>query len=181
VNNKTLAIWAEILHSCPNARLLLKSNLFKDKQFKEEMQHRLISLSIPIDRVIFEEGSPRTQYLESYQRADFMLDTFPFPGGTTTCEALWMGVPTLTLAGNTLLERQGMSMLNCVGLDNWVTHSEAEYIEKAIYFTQHLDYLTTLRSTLRKKMAESPLVNATLFARDFELAMLEMWQAKSDK
>lgn len=181
VNNKTLAIWAEILHFCPTARLLLKSNLFQDKQFKEEMRHRLISLNIPIDRVIFEEGSPRTQYLESYQRADFMLDTFPFPGGTTTCEALWMGVPTLTLAGDTLLERQGMSMLNCVGLDDWVAHSEKEYIDKAIHFTKQLDYLTALRSTLRKKMAESPLVNATLFARDFEQAMLEMWQAKSDK
>jgi predicted O-linked N-acetylglucosamine transferase (SPINDLY family) len=109
-----------------------------------------------------------------------MLDTFPFPGGTTTCEALWMGVPTLTLAGKTLLERQGMSMLTNVGLSDWIADNTDDYVQKAIHFCQKTDYLATLRNSLRSTMALSPLVDAPRFAHDLEQAFQKMWHEKMD-
>jgi predicted O-linked N-acetylglucosamine transferase (SPINDLY family) len=135
-------------------------------------------LGIKTENIILEEGSPRAQYLLAYSKVDFMLDTFPYPGGTTTCEALWMGVPTLTLAGNTLLERQGAAMLSCSGLDDWIANNEDEYLQKAISFAHSIEYLSQLRSTIRDKMAISPLVDADLFAKNLNSAFNSMWQEK---
>ncbi len=157
---------------------MFKNHQLKNAHTKQQLLTRLNKLGIVAEQIILEEGGSRAQYFKAYHSVDFMLDTFPFPGGTTTCEALWMGVPTLTLAGNTLLQRQGMSFLNCVGLNTWIAYDEVDYIQKAIFYAHNLNPLHHLRSTLRETMATSPLVDAARFAKDVEQALLAMWQEK---
>ena len=119
-------------------------------------------------------------YLASHGEVDLILDTFPYPGGTTTAEALWMGVPTLTLAQPGMLGRQGQSIMSAVGLHHWVVDTEADYIGRAIQWaqtsTEQLHALALLRSGLREEMKKSALLDASRFARDFEQAIEGMWQ-----
>lgn len=123
----------------------------------------------------------REAYLARYGEVDMMLDSFPYPGVTTTCEALWMGVPTLSLAGDTLLSRQGAGMLVPAGLVEWVASSEDEYVEKAIQLGSDWNKLASLRAQLRKQVLSSPVYDAQRFARNFEAALWGMWQAWRDK
>jgi len=181
ITDQILALWAKILHRCQNSQLLIKNHQIKDAVSKQDFIAQLKRHQISLERIVFEEGSPRQEYLAAYGRVDFILDTFPFTGGTTTCEALWMGVPTLTLAGNTLLERQGMSLLSCVGLESWIATNEEDYINKAVHYANHLDKLAQLRSQLRQKMLASPLTDAPLFAADLTHALQEMWQKHMQK
>jgi len=179
INDQMLNLWAKILQHCPHSQLMIKNHQVKDNVAKQNLITQLKHHQIPLERIILEEGSPRDRYLNAYSRVDFMLDTFPFPGGTTTCEALWMGVPTLTLAGNTLLERQGMSMLSCVGLTDWVAHDEDDYLQKAIFHANKLDNLNQLRANLRKTMSVSLLVDAERFTKNLEFALWGMWNEKT--
>jgi protein O-GlcNAc transferase len=121
----------------------------------------------------------REAYLKAHAEVDVILDTFPFSGGTTTCEALWMGVPTLTLAGDTLLFRQGESLLTAAGLQDWVATSVAKYVDKAVALNDDLPRLATLRAGLREQVSVSPLFDTQRFARNFEDALWGMWQARS--
>jgi predicted O-linked N-acetylglucosamine transferase (SPINDLY family) len=105
-----------------------------------------------------------------------VLDTFPYSGGTTTCEALWMGVPTLTLSGDRMLARQGVGMLSCVGLEDWIADNEADYFAKAIAHAADFNNLATLRNTLRGGALASALFDAARFSRHLERAFREMWQ-----
>lgn len=123
----------------------------------------------------------REAYLARYGEVDMMLDSFPYPGVTTTCEALWMGVPTLSLAGDTLLSRQGTGMLVPAGLVEWVASSEDEYVEKAIQLGSDWNKLASLRAQLREQVLSSPVYDAQRFARNFEAALWGMWQAWRDK
>ena len=106
-----------------------------------------------------------------------MLDSFPYPGVTTTCEALWMGVPTITFAGDTLLSRQGAGVLSAAGLGDWVAGSITEYIAKAVALAGDVNRLAALRAGLREHAGTSPLFDAKRFARNFEDAMWSMWRA----
>ena len=121
---------------------------------------------------------PREDYLAAYANVDIILDTFPYPGGTTTCEALWMGVPTLTLTGGTLLARQGASMLTCVGLEDWIASDEGDYVTRTLFHATDINRLAQLRSGLRQKVLASPLFNAPRFALHLEDALQKMWQQK---
>jgi predicted O-linked N-acetylglucosamine transferase (SPINDLY family) len=144
-------------------------------QFVERLQQQGIAAA-RVDRY----GSvPRAAYLAAHAEVDVLLDTFPFPGGTTTCEALWMGVPTLTLAGNTLLSRQGASLLTAAGLPDWIATSEADYVDKAVRCSGDLPRLAALRAGLREQVRSSPLFDAPRFARHFEAALWGMWQAQT--
>jgi protein O-GlcNAc transferase len=146
---------------------------------KEEMLARLALVGIDAQRVELAGAVDREQYLLDHAKVDMILDTFPYTGGTTTCEALWMGVPTLTLNGSTMISRQGASMLTCAGLADWVAEDEDEYVRKALGFASDLDYLSSLRSALRAQVLASPLFDAKLFASNFELALTEMWSSKN--
>ena len=130
VNNAVLAAWGRIFLALPEARLRLQSSQMNCSTAREYLQHRLAHVGIMPERVIMEGHVPRADYLAAYANVDIILDTFPYPGGTTTCEALWMGVPTLTLAGSTLLARQGASMLACAGLEDWIASDEDDYVTR---------------------------------------------------
>jgi len=116
-------------------------------------------------------------YFKLHHRIDIALDPFPWAGGTTTCDALWMGVPVVTLTGQTAVSRGGASILSNVNLPDLITRSPEAYIQKAIALSNDLDRLAALRSTLRPTMMQSPLMNAPQFTRDLEILYRRVWQS----
>ncbi|MDT3734800.1 MAG: tetratricopeptide repeat protein [Denitratisoma sp.] len=177
LNDGVLAVWGRIFKALPQARLRLRCKQMDDPAAQEVLLKRFTRAGIASERVKISGPVFREEYLAAHDEIDVILDTFPYPGGTTTCEALWMGVPTLTLAGNTLLARQGASLLTCAGLQDWVAHDEAEYVEKAVALTSDLDRLAQLRAGLRDQVLASPLFDAPRFAANLETALHEMWQS----
>jgi predicted O-linked N-acetylglucosamine transferase (SPINDLY family) len=126
----------------------------------------------------------QSEYLNLHLRIDLALDPFPYNGITTTCDALWMGVPVLTLPGVTPISRASLSLLSTIGLDELAAHSEDDYLRIAIELAGDLPRLAELRTTLRARMQTSPLMDAPRFARSMETALRSMWQrwcgARSD-
>lgn len=178
VGDEVLEIWSKILNTLPDTKLRWQCPQFDDPVVVEKITERLQRIGIDSNRVTFHGKMPRARYLAAHSKVDFILDTFPFPGGTTTCEALWMGVPTLTLSGSSLLSRQGASMLTAAGLGEWVAFSKEEYIEKANAFAENLEKLAALRTQLREQVLNSPLFDAPLFAKNFKAALWGMWEEK---
>jgi protein O-GlcNAc transferase len=178
MNKAVLTTWSKLLAAIPTARLRLQSQLSNDAGVCEQLLDQLLSVGIECDRVTIKPPQQHRDYLASYGEIDIVLDTFPFPGGTTTCEALWMGVPTVTLAGETMIARQGASMLTSAGLKDWVANTEEEYVSLAIKKASDLNSLASLRNSLREQVRSSPLCNAELFAQHFENAIFEMWKDK---
>lgn len=182
INVGVLAAWAKILNACPLARLRLQAPQLNDEGQRARFTGRLEAAGIDADRVDLLGPVSRELYLSSYNAVDILLDTFPYPGGTTTAEALWMGVPTLTLALPGMLGRQGQSMLENAGLADWVTHSEAEYVQQAVAWgrreTGVCKKLQSLRGTLRSQAAQSPLFDSARFAQDWWAALQGLWREK---
>lgn len=176
VGDKVLAAWAAILTALPGARLRWQCHQLKDPEVVKELMPRLQQHGIDPARLSLHGSVSREAYLAAHSEVDMMLDTFPYPGGTTTCEALWMGVPTLTLAGDTLLSRQGASLLTAAGLGDWIATSREEYIGRAIALASDLPKLATLRAGLREQVGTSPLFDAPRFARNLEEAYRGMWR-----
>jgi protein O-GlcNAc transferase len=181
LNDGVLAAWGEILAAVPEARLRLQCKQLVEPAQAEQLLLRLQRYGIDPARVETHGFAQREAYLAAHAEVDMILDTFPYPGGTTTCEALWMGVPTLTLAGDSLLARQGASLLTAAGLAEWVATSQEEYIARAIMLASDLPNLAALRAGLRQHLLASPLFDAPRFARHFEDALWGMWQAWNDK
>ncbi|HTN93643.1 MAG TPA: tetratricopeptide repeat protein [Gallionella sp.] len=171
--------WSKILSAIPDARLRLARRELSDPAVAAQFVERLKLSGTDRSRVDLHGSLLREAYLASYAEIDMVLDTFPYAGGTTTCEALWMGVPTITLAGETLLARQGASLLTAAGLEQWVAASEEEYVAKAIAFASDLPKLAALRAGLREQVRTSPLFDAPRFAKNFEDALWGMWQARA--
>jgi predicted O-linked N-acetylglucosamine transferase (SPINDLY family) len=182
INAGVLAAWAQILKACPQARLRLQAPQLNDEGQRARFSGRLRVAGIDAGRVDLLEPVSRDLYFASYSAVDILLDTFPYPGGTTTAEALWMGVPTLTLALPGMLGRQGQSMLENVGLADWVTHSEAEYVQQAVVWGQGgtgvCEKLQGLRGSLRSQAAQSPLFDSGRFASDWWAALQGLWCEK---
>ncbi|TNC93749.1 MAG: hypothetical protein FD121_1664, partial [Gallionellaceae bacterium] len=149
VSDDVLAVWGRILVALPHARLRMACKQLGDATVAAQLRQRLRQHGIAEIRVALHGFVDREVYLASHAEVDFLLDTFPYPGGTTTCESLWMGVPTLTLAGETLLSRQGASLLTASGLPDWIARDEDDYVAKAIAFAGDLPKLAALRAGLR--------------------------------
>jgi protein O-GlcNAc transferase len=182
INDEVLQRWAEILSACPNARLRIQSRGFGNFETQSQLTDRMARVGLDITRVDLLEGASIEEYFASYSEVDILLDTFPFPGGTTTAQALWMGVPTLTLAKAGMLGRQGEALMVSAGLSDWVAYSEEEYVRKAISWGNadpiQRQVLVKLRAGMREQVKESPVFNATQFAGDFVDAMYGMWREK---
>jgi protein O-GlcNAc transferase len=179
VQDEVLAAWGKIFDALPNAQLRWQCKQLGYPSVAEKMVTRLRQHRIDPARVTMHGTMPRKDYLSAHAEVDVMLDTFPYPGGTTTCEALWMGVPTITLAGDTMLARQGASMLKAAGLADWVTTNVEDYIDKAVSLAENLPKLAALRVVLREQASQSPLFDAKRFARNFEKALWGMWRART--
>lgn len=179
INDDVLLLWGRIFSALPRARLRLQNNEVRSPGVRDQLLQRLAKVGIDSSRVTIQGAVPRAEYLAAHADVDIVLDTFPYPGGTTTCEALWMGVPTITLAGDTLLARQGASLLACAGLGDWIADNEESYIALALAHAADFERLARLRSGLREKVLVSPLFDAPLFARNLEDALRDMWQQKA--
>ena len=176
VSDEVLAVCGEIFAALPKTRLRLQCKQLGEPAQVEKMLSRLARYGVGSERVNIHGAVSREDYLSAHAEVDMILDTFPYPGGTTTCEALWMGVPTLTLAGDRLLSRQGASLLAAAGLPDWVAANRSEYISKAIAFAGDLPKLSALRAVLRQQALASPVFDAKRFARNLEEALWGMWK-----
>ncbi|MCL7487982.1 MAG: tetratricopeptide repeat protein [Desulfobulbaceae bacterium] len=181
INDQVLSAWGRIFQEMPQARLRLQNRQLSSPTVREQLLQRLTQNNIAPERVILEQSVPRVEYLAAHADIDIILDTFPFTGGTTTCEALWMGVPTLTLAGNTMVARQGAGMLTCASLADWIAENDADYVGKALTHAADLEKLARLRAGLREQLLASPLCDSTRFARNFEAALWGMWRSLEEK
>ena len=169
-------LWAEILLALPDAQLVLKSRSFSDQQTRRSLQEMFTGAGIASDRITFVSYVPsHFDHLDLYNRIDIGLDTFPYNGTTTICEALWMGVPVITLAGEIHPSRVGMSLLSNVGLPELIAGSPQEYVDKALQLAGDLERLRALRSGLRSMMADSCLMNEGEFTRSLESVYRQMW------
>lgn len=177
LGDEVLQAWGHIFADLPDAQLRLQNKQLACATEKEKLARRLEKYGIEARRVTLLASVTREEYLRGYSEIDIALDTFPYPGGTTTCEALWMGVPTVTLAGGTMLARQGASLLSAAGLSAWVANSADEYVGKALAFSQDLDRLSNIHADLRNQVGTSPLFDAARFARNLEAAWQGMWHA----
>ena len=164
INVTVLTAWKSLLDRVPHSRLRLQTPKADVPAVRSELLRRLGDAGIDASRVTISPGTHWEEYLSSYNQVDMLLDTFPYPGGTTTAEALWMGVPTVTIRGETMLSRQGAAMLHCVGLDEWIATSQEEYVAKAVQFSGDLPALVTLRAELRERALQSPLFDSQRFA-----------------
>ncbi|MDY0330454.1 MAG: tetratricopeptide repeat protein [Thiomonas sp.] len=176
LNDEVIETWSKILLQLPHSTLFLKTRHLADPELQAELMAKFQAQGISANRLILEGESSREDYLACFNRIDISLDPFPYTGGTTTVESLWMGVPVLTLAGQTLIGRQGLGLLMNAGLPNWVAYSKEEYIAKAVAWAGKIDELAQLRPALRQQVLASPLFDADRFARHFTQAMTQMWE-----
>jgi predicted O-linked N-acetylglucosamine transferase (SPINDLY family) len=176
ITPEVIALWSRILKIVPNSHLIMKSLSFFDKTtisyartifLREEIEAATIEFLQPL--------ASMTDHLELYNHIDIGLDTFPYNGTTTTCEALWMGVPVITLAGNTHASRVGVSLLSNVGLPELIATTPEEYVAKAVDLAHDLEKLQSLRKSLRDVMSRSPLTDAKKFTHHLEEAYRRMW------
>lgn len=179
VSDEVLKVWAEVMQALPTAKLRWQSKSFADAHIVATTSKRLQQCGIAPERVTLLGKVSRQEYLAGYAEVDMVLDSFPFTGGTTTCEALWMGVPTLTLAGNTLIARQGASMMTAAGLADWVVNTPEQYVQQALHFAHDITKLASLRAGLRAQVQVSPLMDGQRFARHMEIALRSIWESKA--
>lgn len=174
VNPGVLALWSRVLAEVPDSRLLLCYAGWPDQANRERVL-RGLGREIDESRVEFDYRIGTAAILELYGQVDIALDTFPYSGGLTTVEALWMGVPTITWPGERFEGRHSLSHMSNVGLGEWVADSQDDYVAKAVALSSDLSRLDELRAGLRTRMAASPLCDGAQFARDFEQLMRQAW------
>jgi len=177
ITPQVIRLWAEILDQVPDSRLALKcwGLLGKDSAGKM-VQDEFRSNGIDSERLILLGGSiSQEDHLRCYNRIDMALDPFPYSGTTTTCDALWMGVPVITLQGYTHVARVGASQLGNLGLSDFIAGNREDYVAIAKRIAADLNYLETVRSGLRRRMLSSPLMDAARFTRNLEFAYRSAW------
>ncbi len=175
MNDQVVKLWATILKKVPHSKLLLKSRQLADSKVISDVQNRFAIHDLSIDRLILKGSSSRTEYFQTYNQVDIVLDTFPYPGGTTSVDALWMSTPVLTLKGNRFLSRLGESIAINAGQTNWIAQDYDDYVNKAIEFASDLQTLAILRNTLRDKVLKTVLFDTRRFAKNFEDTLHGMW------
>jgi protein O-GlcNAc transferase len=173
ISQPALDLWADLLSRVPNSRLLIHS-ASTDQQ--SSILAHFTRRGIGQGRIEFAPRVPWPQFAETFRRIDIALDPFPFGGGVTTCDTLWMGVPVVTLSGATAVGRGGRSILSNIGLPELIANSPAQYVQIAADLAANPARLTELRQTMRDRMKSSPLMNAAQFVREIESAYRQMWQ-----
>ena len=173
VTPSTLAAWRDLLGAVPGSRLLLHAHA---GSHRERVRAFFAEGGVDSGRVEFVGLVPLPEYLALYDRIDVGLDPFPYAGGTTTCDALWRGVPVISLAGQTAVARAGLSILSNAGLPELVARTPEEYVRLATDLARDLPRLVSLRSGLRGRLERSPLTDAPRFARNVEGALRGMWR-----
>ena len=174
VNDVVLETWGAILRQLPESRLLLKCASLDDGDIRELFRQKLLSLGLSEER--FQLRGFSADYLPEYYEMDIALDTFPYPGGGTTCDALYMGVPVVTLGDGSHGGNFGISLLKNIGLDFACSYSVEEYIQKALLLAQDRELLNALHLGLRSMMENSPIMNEKQYMQELEQGYKRIWQ-----
>lgn len=178
VTDQVVAAWSAILQAVPDSRLVIKSGALSEDQVLERLTARFAQHGITPDRLDLRESSSHNDMLGEYGDIDIALDTFPFNGGMTTLEALWMGVPVVTVAGNMVVSRQTLSALANVGLAAELVFADVSaYVAGAVALAANPQRLAELRSLLRPRIAASPLRDSRQFTRNLEALFRRMWES----
>jgi predicted O-linked N-acetylglucosamine transferase (SPINDLY family) len=175
VNEHVLRLWARVMKSVDRSRIII---LCPEGRHRESLLRVFESEGIARDRVELIKPQPRQAYLELYRRIDIGLDTFPYNGHTTSLDSYWMGVPVITLVGQTVVGRAGLSQLNNLGLTDLIAATPDEFVQIATRLIHDPARLSQLRQSLRSRMKLSPLMDDKRFARNMETACREMWKSR---
>jgi predicted O-linked N-acetylglucosamine transferase (SPINDLY family) len=178
----TITLWSRLLRQVPNSRLTLKGKGLADPAVSAIFLDRFRAQGIDRARLSLASHTPSTlEHLSAYAAVDIALDPFPYNGTTTTCEALWMGVPVISLAGDTHASRVGLSLLAAAGISEWAARTEDEYLRIATSLAADSARRADLRRSLRARIAASPLCDAPAFTRRYESALRELWRSRIAK
>jgi protein O-GlcNAc transferase len=177
ITPRVVETWANILYRVPSARMILKTHQLSDAPTAKRFRANFAELGVSLDRIELRGSSGHRSFMGEYGDVDIVLDPFPYSGGLTTCEALWMGVPTITLPGEIFASRHSTSHLSNAGLADWVTASVDDYIEMAVARASDPAALAHLRSGLREQIRRSPLCDAPRFGRSLGAALREAWRS----
>lgn len=176
ITSELIGTWATILQRIPDARLILKTHQLSDFATADRFVSALAQHGVARDRVETRGSSGHRAFMGEYNDIDIVLDPFPYSGGLTTCEALWMGVPTITCPGEIFASRHSVSHLSNAGLADWVAGSMTEYVEMAVARAADLPALAALRADLRARVRLSPLCDAPRFGANLGSALRGVWQ-----
>jgi predicted O-linked N-acetylglucosamine transferase (SPINDLY family) len=170
---QVMAVWARLVRSVPNSRIVILAGA--SQPLAERVRSIFATHDVAADRVTVADRRPRGDYLHLINTTDIALDPFPFNGHTTTCDALWQGVPVVALAGETYVQRFGSSAHQNLGLQELVARSPDDYIQRATRLAGDLPRLATLRAELRDRMQNSPLLDFVGFTRELERTYRQLW------
>ena len=177
ITAEVISTWAKILKAKPGSHLMLKAKSLSDGITREYALDMFTREGIEGHRIkLFSFVPSSKEHLNLYNQIDIVLDTFPYNGTTTTCEALWMGVPVITLVRNSHASRVGLSLLSNIGLQELSANSNEEYVEKAVNLAGNIQRLQSLRERLRAMMIHSPLCDAKRFTSNLEMCYRSMWE-----
>ena len=177
VTPAVISLWSKVLQAVPDARLLMKARQLGDRETVERLTSLFERHGVTAERLEFVSWAPGSEeHLALYNRVHIGLDTFPYSGCTTTCEALWMGVPVIVLKGNESRSRMSLSILKQVGLDDYIAESPEAYIDIAKDLATDISKLQMVRSGLREKMKQSSLLDAAAFTHAVESAFRDLWK-----
>ncbi len=176
LSDTTLRLWTRVLHAVPGSRLVLKALPFADAATREMTRRRFADAGMDSARLLIEPPTEPDRFLAEYRRVDIALDPAPYNGGTTTCEALWMGVPVVTLAGEAFFARMGASLMHNAGSPELVAASADEYVKIAAALAADIARLGDLRASLRARLAASPILDGPRAGRELGDACRTMWR-----
>jgi protein O-GlcNAc transferase len=176
LNAEVISLWARILKAVDNAHLILKYRYIDADSNIKRLTEQFEAQGVPASRLVLEGKSPHADLFERYNDVDIALDTFPYSGGVTTYEALWMGVPVITVPGTTFASRHSLSHLMTIGYPEFIAKDQSHYVELATQLAHDQKRLLNIRSQLRQKMAASPTCNTQKFAKDFGALMRDIWK-----
>ncbi len=173
-----LGAWARIMAAVPRARLVMRTHALGDAPTRADFMARAAAAGLPVARLDLHGPCAHEELLGCYNAIDVALDPFPYAGGLTACEALWMGVPLVAMAGSSFAGRHAVSHLNNIGLGNWVAEDVDGYVARAVAAAHELPALAALRAGMRERMAASPLMHAPRFGINLAAALRRAWRAR---
>lgn len=182
VSDHTLALWAQAMNAVPGSRLLLKSAAMTQVSNRENIERFMAGRGVAPERLTLQPWvASKSSHLDTYNEVDIALDPYPYTGATTTCEALWMGVPVITLRGRTHTSRVGASILLGIGKPEWIADSDVDYVAAIARLAADVDALAAWRLQARAHLARSALFDEAGFTRDFEALLLKAWSLAGER